>query len=100
LGGKFSSRGIFFSSGGIFHEGKIYFIDSCYFCIRNFKKQKINTDMTTKLIILLSLGGLVLGGLAWSIVRAWRYRSNHPEETYWPYSGDLKENENGKTAVR
>lgn len=56
--------------------------------------------MTTKLIILLSLGAVVLGGLAWSIVRAWRYRRNHPEETYWPYSGDLKEKENEKTAER
>lgn len=34
--------------------------------------------MTTKLIILLSLGVVVLGGLTWSIVRAWRYRRNGP----------------------
>ena len=36
--------------------------------------------MTTKLIILLAIGALVLGMLAWLIVRAWRYRRNHPGE--------------------
>ena len=51
--------------------------------------------MTTKLIVLLIVGGLVLGLLAWMIVRAWHYRRHHPEETYWPYYGNLKkENEN------
>ncbi len=42
--------------------------------------------MTTKMIILLTVGALVLGTLVWQIVRAWRYRSTHPDETYWPYN--------------
>ena len=45
--------------------------------------------MSTKLIILLIVGALALGTLVWMIVRAWRYRRNHPEETYWPYNGGL-----------
>ena len=36
--------------------------------------------MTTKLIILTVLGAVVLAALAYMIVRAWRYRRNHPDE--------------------
>ena len=36
--------------------------------------------MSTKLIILLIVGALALGILVWMLVRAWRYRRNHPEE--------------------
>ena len=36
--------------------------------------------MTTKLIILLAIGLIVLGLLVWMIVRAWRYRKNHPDD--------------------
>ena len=36
--------------------------------------------MTTKLIILLTIGLIVLGLLVWMIVRAIRYRRNHPNE--------------------
>ena len=32
------------------------------------------------------LGGVVLGALVWQIVRAWRYRRDHPEEIFWPYN--------------
>ncbi len=42
--------------------------------------------MTTKLIILISLGVVSLGGIAWCIVRARRYRRDHPNEVYWPYN--------------
>ena len=42
--------------------------------------------MTTKLIILIAIGVLVLAGLTWLIVRAWRYRRDHPEEIFWPYN--------------
>ena len=35
--------------------------------------------MTTKLIILLAIGLIVLGLLVWMIVRAWRYRKDHPD---------------------
>lgn len=45
--------------------------------------------MSTKLIVLLIIGALVLITLACILVRAWRYRRNHPEETYWPYNGGL-----------
>lgn len=57
--------------------------------------------MTTKLIILIILGVVVLGGIAWCIVRAWRYRRDHPKEVYWPYNdmqGD-KEKEEKKTII-
>ena len=47
--------------------------------------------MTTKLIILLVLGLLVLGALVWLIVRAWRYRQAHPNEILWPYNGELND---------
>lgn len=47
--------------------------------------------MNTKLIILLAAGGLVLGLLGWHIVRAWRYRHRHPDETFWPYSNDAED---------
>ena len=47
--------------------------------------------MNLKLIILLSFGALVLGALIWQIVRAWRYRRDHPDEILWPYSGDLND---------
>ncbi len=36
--------------------------------------------MTTKMIILLAIGLIVLGLLVWMIVRAWRYRKNHPDD--------------------
>ena len=36
--------------------------------------------MSTKLIVLLIVGALVLITLACMLVRAWRYRRNHPEE--------------------
>ncbi|MCR5589449.1 MAG: hypothetical protein K6F72_07525 [Bacteroidales bacterium] len=42
--------------------------------------------MSTKLIILLSIGALVLGVLVWFIIKAWRYRRDHPNEVYWPYN--------------
>ncbi len=38
--------------------------------------------MTTKLTILISLGVVVLGGIAWCIVRAWRYHRNHRDEMF------------------
>lgn len=52
--------------------------------------------MTTKLITLIILGVVVLGGIAWCIVRAWRYRRDHPKEVYWPYNdmqGDKEKEE-------
>lgn len=52
--------------------------------------------MSTKLIILLSLGALVLGTLFWQIVRAWRYRKNHPDEIFWPYNGILNDKKKKK----
>lgn len=36
--------------------------------------------MTTKLIVLLGLGALALAAIVWTIVRAIRYRRNHPDE--------------------
>ena len=39
--------------------------------------------MNTKLIILLIAGTMVLGLLAWMIVRAWRYRRHNPNENFW-----------------
>jgi len=42
--------------------------------------------MTTKLIILIAIGILVLAGLIWLIIRAWRYRRDHPNEIFWPYN--------------
>lgn len=42
--------------------------------------------MTIKLMILIVLGGIVLGALVWLIIRAWRYRRDHPDEIYWPYN--------------
>ena len=42
--------------------------------------------MTLKLIALTVLGAVVLTILAGMIVRAWRYRRNHPDEVYWPYN--------------
>ena len=45
--------------------------------------------MTTKLIILVAIGLLVFGALLCIIVKAWRYRRNHPDEVYWPYNGPL-----------
>ena len=36
--------------------------------------------MTTKLMILLGVGAVVLAALVWMIVRAIRYRHNHPNE--------------------
>ena len=50
--------------------------------------------MTTKMIILLALGLLILGGLTWLIVRAWRYRKNHPDEIYWPYNAPKENKDN------
>ncbi len=52
--------------------------------------------MTTKLIILLSFGTLVLGVLIRQIVRAWRYRRDHPDEVYWPYNRPNEKPENVK----
>ena len=46
--------------------------------------------MKSKQIILLVVGLTVLGLLAWQLIRAWRYRRSHPDETYWPYN-DPKE---------
>lgn len=42
--------------------------------------------MTTKLIILIAIGILVLAGLIWFIIRAWRYRRDHSNEIFWPYN--------------
>lgn len=42
--------------------------------------------MTTKLIILIAIGILVLAGLIWLIIRAWRYRRVHSNEIFWPYN--------------
>jgi heme/copper-type cytochrome/quinol oxidase subunit 2 len=42
--------------------------------------------MNLKLNILLLLGVVVLGILTRLIVRAWRYRRDHPDEIYWPYN--------------
>lgn len=36
--------------------------------------------MTTKLIVLLGVGAVVLAAIVWMIVRAIRYRRNHPDE--------------------
>ena len=61
---------------------------------KNTKKAIENNNsqaMNLKLIILLSFGALVLGALIWQIVRAWRYRRDHPDEILWPYSGDLND---------
>ena len=46
--------------------------------------------MNTKLIVILVVGLLVLAAIVWQLVRAWRYRRSHPDETYWPYN-DTKE---------
>lgn len=51
--------------------------------------------MTTKLIILVVLGVVVLGVLAWQIVRAWRYHRDHPDEPLWPYD-DIKNDKENK----
>ena len=45
--------------------------------------------MNLKLIIILAVGILVLGAIAWQLVRAWRYRRSHPDESLWPYN-DIK----------
>ena len=58
-----------------------------------FAKVKIQADMNLKLILLLAIGLLVLGAIAWQLVRAWRYRRNHPDETYWPYNDPKEDNE-------
>lgn len=50
--------------------------------------------MTLKLIIIIIVALLVLGILAWQLVRAWRYRRNHPNETYWPYNDTKESDEN------
>jgi hypothetical protein len=42
--------------------------------------------MNLKLNILLLLGVVVLGILTRLIVRAWRYRRDHPNEIFWPYN--------------
>ncbi len=42
--------------------------------------------MSLKLIFLIAVGGLALGLLVGLLVRAFRYRRNHPDETYWPYN--------------
>ena len=39
--------------------------------------------MNTKLIILLIAGAMVLGLLAWMIVRAWRYRRKKKKKNFW-----------------
>ena len=44
--------------------------------------------MTTKLAILLSVGGLALLVLVGTLARAWRHQRNHPEEFGWPYEED------------
>lgn len=44
--------------------------------------------MTTKLIILLVVGGLALGLLIWIFIRAIRYHQHNPNDTYWPYYGE------------
>ena len=46
--------------------------------------------MTSKLTILIAIGLLVFGAFVFIIVKAWRYRRNHPNEVYWPYSGTLR----------
>ena len=53
--------------------------------------------MTTKLIILIVVGLLVFGALVYVIVKAWRYRRNHPDEVYWPYNGPLHKKKKSKT---
>ena len=53
--------------------------------------------MTTKLIILIVVGLLVFGALLCIIVKAWRYRRNHPDEVYWPYNGPLHKKKKSKT---
>ena len=50
-------------------------ISYCYFC----SWKKYIYIMNIKLIILLSLGVLTLGLLAYIAIRAWRYRHNHPK---------------------
>ena len=55
--------------------------------------QKI-IQMNLKLILLLAVGVVAVGVLAWQIVRAWRYRRNHPDEILWPFNNpDGKETE-------
>jgi len=50
--------------------------------------QKFTYFMTTKLIILLVVGGLALGLLIWIFIRAIRYHQHNPNDTYWPYYGE------------
>ena len=49
--------------------------------------------MNLKLILLLAVGVVAVGVLVWQLVRAWRYRRNHPDETYWPYNEPKEDNE-------
>ena len=55
--------------------------------------------MTTKLIILIVVGILVFGALLCIIVKAWRYRRNHPDEVYWPYNGPLHKKRKSKPGI-
>lgn len=55
--------------------------------------------MTTKLIILIVVGLLVFGALLCIIVKAWRYRRNHPDEIYWPYNGPLHKKRKSKPGI-
>ena len=55
--------------------------------------------MTTKLIILIVVGLLVFGALVYVIVKAWRYRRNHPDEVYWPYNGPLHKKRKSKPGI-
>ena len=55
--------------------------------------------MTTKLIIIIVVGLLVFGALLCIIVKAWRYRRNHPDEVYWPYNGPLHKKKKSKPGI-
>ena len=55
--------------------------------------------MTTKLIILLVLGLLILSGIIWLVVKACRYSREHPDELLWPYDGELNERQEDKDNV-
>lgn len=53
--------------------------------------------MTTKLIILIAIGFLIFGAVVFVIVKACRYRRNHPDEIYWPYNGPMKRRHSKQT---
>ena len=51
-------------------------------------------------ITLIIVGVITVAGLTWTLVRAWRYRRDNPNEIYWPYSGELNNKEKNVENVK